>query len=245
MKTTRFKIVLLASLVAPAHVYFTAHSRPPFASVPRRGSLARTTPIYAIADDEESALRKLGLDEDATYDQITETCEDLKDLYKDDPARVADLEAAMQTVLDIRLRKRMAGTLKANYEGQLSVDDRPVVPKTPIWVHANEFRKKCIELPTPKYALQVFGILGGFSIASWIAPSTAGVCPAALFSFLCISRMPSSSRRSRWSGALTCGGACLLPGTILLINTVSGMGFVYNRGEPPVSDLCALTQTFA
>ena len=47
-------------------------------------------------------------------------------------------------------------------------------PKTPIWVHANDARKKLIMMPTLKYAGQVFLLLGGLTLASWLAPSTAG-----------------------------------------------------------------------
>jgi len=50
--------------------------------------------------------------------------------------------------------------------------------------------------PSPKHALQVVGLLGGLSLAGWIAPNTAQ--------------------------------------TTLLINTVSAMGFMYNRGEADV-----------
>ena len=51
-------------------------------------------------------------------------------------------------------------------------------------------------MPTPKYALQVVGLLGGLTLCAWIAPNTAQ--------------------------------------TTALINTVSGMGFMYNRGEAEV-----------
>jgi len=66
----------------------------------------------------------------------------------------------------------------------------------PIWVKANDLRKKLFERPSPKYALNVLALLGGLSLATWCAPSTAG--------------------------------------TILIINTVSAMGFIYNRGEAEV-----------
>jgi hypothetical protein len=191
------RATLLAALVAPVHNYLVAPLRSPARSVLLRRSLARTPPaIVAISEEVAFAYRQLGLPEDATYDEITDAALELEEKYKDNSARLGAIEKAKEVVLDDRLRQRMSGTLQAKYEGSLSIDDRPAVKRTPIWVIANGIRKKCIIMPTPKYALYVCALLGGLSLATWLAPSTAG--------------------------------------TILMINVMSGMGFVYNRGEPDV-----------
>jgi len=158
----------------------------------------RTPALVSMSEEDvANAFRQLGLPDDATYDEIMDTSIELEEKYGDDTARVAAIQQAKQTVLDERLRQRMAGTLQAQYEGQLSVDDRPPEKRTPILEILNAFRKKTIIMPSPKYALNVFVLLGGLSLATWVAPSTAG--------------------------------------TIMLINTMSGMGFVYNRGEADVA----------
>jgi len=74
-------------------------------------------------------------------------------------------------------------------------DEKPV-ERTPPWVIVGEYARKLFEFPTPKFALQVIGLIGGLTVASWISPNSAG--------------------------------------TILLINVMSAMGFMYNRGQPEV-----------
>jgi len=174
-------------LFAPSHVGL---GRRPL--VARRLSL----PVLAASEDAAESYRLLGLPEDATYEQIWEAYETLSERYAADPARVSSLDSAKDKVLDDRLQQRIAGTLGATYEGRIAKEDIPVPPKTPLWVHANDFRKKMILVPSPRYALQVMTILGGLTLATWLAPSTAG--------------------------------------SILLINIVSSMGFIYNRGEADV-----------
>lgn len=138
----------------------------------------------------------LGLSTDSTYDQIMDAHLDLTERYQDDLPRIASLDGAKEKVLDYILRQRMAGSLQASYEGMTAAEDRPPPKKTPLWVHANDFRKKLFVMPSLKYTGQVFLLLGGLTVASWLAPNTAG--------------------------------------TILLLNVVSAMGFIYNRGEAEV-----------
>ena len=163
---------VLATLLAPVHVFFAG----PRALTPRavRHPALRVPAVVASDEDMTSAYRTLGLTDEATYDEIMDTYVELSEAYAADPARLGALEKAKEAVLDDRLRQRMAGTLKANYEGMQSIDDRPPEKRTPIWVHANNFRKKMILKPSPKYALNVFAILGGLTFATWLAPTTAG-----------------------------------------------------------------------
>jgi len=185
----------LSLLLAPTVVGLLASSP---AGVRFRSPIARrlSLPVLVASEDAAQAYRLLGLPEDATYEQIWDSYETLSERYAADPARVSSLDSAKDKVLDDRLQQRISGTLGATYEGLTAREDRPVPPKTPLWVHANDLRKKLILVPSPRYAFQVFSILGGLTFATWLAPSTAG--------------------------------------SILLINIVSAMGFIYNRGEADV-----------
>ena len=133
---------VLATLLAPVHVFFAG----PRALTPRavRHPALRVPAVVASDEDMTSAYRTLGLTDEATYDEIMDTYVELSEAYAADPARLGALEKAKEAVLDDRLRQRMAGTLKANYEGMQSIDDRPPEKRTPIWVHANnECRLTC------------------------------------------------------------------------------------------------------
>ena len=168
------RVCLLAVLTVPCYNFCTMH-RPLARSIARRPHLRVPAAIAQIDnEDAANAYRKLGLDEDATYDQVTETFIELSERYQDDPARVADLEGAKDTVVNYVLSQRMKGARKASYEGMLSVDDRPEIPKTPLWEIVSTFSKKIITPPSPKYALRVVALLGGLTFATWLAPSTAG-----------------------------------------------------------------------
>jgi len=149
----------------------------------------------AISDEQEDAFRTLGIAPEASYDEIMDSYMDLQERYDGDASMLAKIEESKETVINLRLQQRMSGA-KAQYEGQLSREDVKAPPKTPPWVILNDYRKMLILPPSPKYALKVIGLMGGLTLATWIAPTTAG--------------------------------------TICLINVVSGMGFIYNRGEVEV-----------
>ena len=143
-------------------------------------ALARAGPhVVGLAGDENEALtnayRTLGVSEDATYDQIMDAFMELSEKFTDQPARLGAAEAAKEKILDNRLRQRMAGTLQASYEGRIAREDAPPPPgPPPIWVVAAETAGKLVEIPKPKYALNVVGLIGGLSIASLISNSIAG-----------------------------------------------------------------------
>jgi len=192
--------LVVALLVAPTAVgYFAASPAirsPGLKALQPRLASRVGVPALAASDDAAEAYRLLGLSDDAEYDKIWEAYEALSEKYAADPARVSTIEEAKDKVLDDRLRQRMAGTLGATYDGMVAVEDRPEEPKTPLLEILSGYRKKLILVPSPRYAFQVFTILGGLTLATWVAPSTAG--------------------------------------SILLINIMSGMGFIYNRGEADV-----------
>jgi len=193
----RLSLLVSALLVSPAHFFLAQPARPCASSRSRAPSVLRArVPIGLASEEDEGYYRALGLSDDAGYDEITDAHMRLTEQYAGDQARVDQLDEAKDKVLALMLRKRMEGSLKAEYGGQMAREDRPPVPKTPIWEIVNEFRKKTVGLPARRDALNIFGLIGGLTFATWLAPTTAG--------------------------------------TIMLINTVSAMGFMYNRGEPDV-----------
>lgn len=197
----RAQVALVLTFVAPARVFFAPASR--FAPAPFRTTSFSSAPRLPFAPvamagdmDVEDAYRTLGVTEDATYDEITMRFEELAESYAGDASRMERVETAKDKILDTILRKRMEGSMQAIYEGKTAREDIKAPPPTPIWKILDEYRRKMFQRPSPKHALQVFGLLGGLSFAGWLAPNTAG--------------------------------------TTLLINTVSAMGFMYNRGEADV-----------
>jgi len=196
---TRLHTVVLALLAQPARVLLLSPARSSFVVRPAVRQLAvpalRARPLVSQATEDTDPYRTLGITEDAGYDEINDAFDDLAGQYANDASRLATLEAAKDAVVNNMLQRRMAGAA-ASYEGMLALEDRKAPPKTPIWVIANDFRKRVILMPTLAYAGKVLGLMGGLAVAAWIAPSTAQ--------------------------------------TASLVNTLSGMGFMYNRGEAEV-----------
>ena len=190
----RLSLLVSALLVSPAHFFLAPSARPCASSQLRAPSVLRARmPIGMASEEDEGYYRALGLSDDAGYDEITDAHMTLTEQYAGDQARLDQLDEAKDKVLALMLRKRMEGSLKAEYGGQMAREDRPPVPKTPIWEIVNEFRKKTVGLPARRDALNVFGLIGGLTFATWLAPTTVG--------------------------------------TIMLINTVSAMGFMV---RPPI-----------
>ena len=175
-------MAIVALLVAPAHVFFQvpAARLPPRAAVTRTAAARplvalRSQPLISMATEEEY-YRTLGVGEDAGYDEITSRYDELETAYGSDADMMARIDEAKDKVLDAILRKRMEGSLKATYEGRTAREDIKAPPKPSIFEIANGYRKKMFQRPSPKHALQVVGLLGGLSLAGWIAPNTAQVC---------------------------------------------------------------------
>jgi hypothetical protein len=122
----------------------------------------------------EEALRILGIMEGAGYDEIEAQYQELEGKYAGDEAKLEAIESARATAVENILRARLEGSKQAAYDGRIAKEDKPKPKKTPVWVHVNDFRKKILALPSPKYALQVFSILGGLSLAAWMSPTQAG-----------------------------------------------------------------------
>lgn len=178
------RLGLVALLVAPCAPFAGLAGLRPALSPSSRAALAparlpalRRAAAVALAEEDEEAMggayRQLGITEDATYDEIMDAFMELSETYSDDTRRLGSLEAAKEKILDARLRQRMAGTGGPGVDRRDPFADKKVV-RTPPWQVANAWRKKLILVPSPKYALQVFALLGGLSLASWISPSVAG-----------------------------------------------------------------------
>ena len=172
MSRATLRVALLAVLAQPVYV-FLATTRP---LVARPAALAATPLLRArpliAQEDSSDAYRTLGISEDAAYDEITTAYDNLSEQYAGDAAYIAKLDAAKDKVVNAMLSRRLSGAA-AQYEGGLALEDRKVPPPTPIWEKANNLRKKTILRPSPRYALQVFALLGGMALACWVAPSTA------------------------------------------------------------------------
>jgi len=165
--------LLLALSATPTHVFFVAPTSRPLLIISVPCAL-RTARISLL--DEDDPYRKLGIDEDAGYDEINTAFDDLSEIYGGDAARLSALEAAKDQVINNLLAKRMAGAA-ASYEGSLAAEDRKLEPKTPLWVHANECRKKVTLRPSRQHALHVVGLLGTLTVAPWLAPSLSKLAP--------------------------------------------------------------------
>ena len=260
-------IACFALLVAPAHVFYQAPATrlPPRAAVARSAAARplvalRSRPLIAMAIEEEY-YRTLGVGEDANYDEITSRYDELEATYGGDAAMMAKIDEAKDKVMDAILRKRMEGSLQATYEGRTAREDIKAPPVPGILEIANGYRKKMFQRPSPKHALQVVGLLGGLSLAGWIAPNTAqvGVCmqkagsgvpDAVIITAHAVMRPLPRSLASLLHSIAPAGctppgpdrdadlpaslASLSLPQTTLLINTVSAMGFMYNRGEADV-----------
>lgn len=167
----------LVAFLAPACA-FLAPARP--LATPRQFALspARLPPLRCargvrlMTDDEDlgGAFRQLGIMEDATYDEITDSFMELSETYAGDDARLATLEAAKEKVLDARLRQRMAGA-KAQYAGGVAVEDRPPPPRIPVFTQVYEQLKPLFLFPNLRHSMQVTGLIGGLTVACWVSPN--------------------------------------------------------------------------
>lgn len=126
-------------------------------------------------DEDESlgaAFRLLGISEDAQYDEITDAFIELSELYASDAARVAALEAAKEKILDLRLKQRMAGSLKPTVAD--SPWDAKPIERIPPWVYAREFLEKVVEFPSAEHAVKVVALLATLTVSCWFSPGSAG-----------------------------------------------------------------------
>ena len=99
-------------LFAPSGmVVFSPTRVPAIAAAPR----PRATIALQAADGDEAlglAYRTLGIAEDATYDEITEAHIELSERYVGDSPRLADLDDAMERVVNEIMRRRLRGEMR-------------------------------------------------------------------------------------------------------------------------------------
>lgn len=216
-----------AALAGPARCF-----RPP--PLPR--SAARVPPFSrgVRMQDDVSPYRILGIPEDATYDSIMDSYMALSETYAADPGRLAELESAKEKILDDRLSARMSGTLRPAVADS-PFDEKPV-EWIPPWVTGWEIAQKLFEVPTPKYALKVVGLIMGLAAATWISPNSAGtillinvVRRCSRFAPQRHTHAPNPPPSATTRHATTCPH---LPPPAS--RQMSGLGFIYNRGTPDV-----------
>ncbi|KAL1503581.1 hypothetical protein AB1Y20_012059 [Prymnesium parvum] len=204
-------LVLLPSMLLPMGGLVAHGAR----FQPARGSMsplhrrpARLLPhLVMLGDDASLSYRTLGISEDASYDEIMEAWMVLSETYADDPARIGLLDQAKEKVLNDRLNARISGSLKPTV-AESPWDEKPV-ERTPPWVIVGEYARKLFEFPTPKFALQASPLPSCPLLPPPVIGLIGGLTVASWIS-------PNSA------------------GTILLINVMSAMGFMYNRGQPEV-----------
>ena len=120
-----------------------------------------------------AAYRLMGLDIDATYEEIERSFDNLLLQYSGEPKKKIQLQVAKDRINDDRLRQRMAGGLKS-FSPVVDPFDRPEGPKPLITIPP--FLQGVMELPDKETLLKnvvVFGIIGLLPLitASW-APTS-------------------------------------------------------------------------
>ncbi|CAM9376665.1 unnamed protein product [Phaeothamnion confervicola] len=123
---------------------------------------------------EGAALyRAMGVAEDATYEEIQEAFEALKIKYKGDRKAIVKLEKTKDDIMDLRLRQRMAGTLKVAAEAREvdsamdAYDARKKKWVMPAWMQG------WVILPKDGHAMRMFYYHGMMMAAAVVFPSMA------------------------------------------------------------------------
>lgn len=121
--------------------------------------------MQCIAPQTQNAFRMLGVSEDATYDEITESYEELCTKYKGETKRLIRLQAAKDIVLEDRLRQRMAGTFKSEIsQFNMDIGDNRKVAKLSLQDRLPNWMTDYVELPTKKLTLRNIVLFGFFSM---------------------------------------------------------------------------------
>jgi hypothetical protein len=117
------------------------------------------------SEETQNAFRMLGVSEDATYDEITESYEELCTKYKGETKRLIRLQAAKDIVLEDRLRQRMAGTFKSEIsQFNMDIGDNRKVAKLSLQDRLPNWMTDYVELPTKKLTLRNIVLFGFFSM---------------------------------------------------------------------------------
>ena len=160
-----------ASLSARGLLARHAAARPAMVSLPF-GSSGGAEPA-GPSEETLAAYRLMGLDLDATYDDIERAFDLLVAEAAGDAKRKIKLQVAKDKILDDRLRQRMAGGLKS-FKTVVDPFDRPEGPKPLITIPP--FLQGVMELPDKDTLIKnvvVFGIIGMLPVitTSW-APTS-------------------------------------------------------------------------
>ena len=120
-----------------------------------------------------AAYRLMGLDLDATYDEIEKSFDELLATYTGEPKKKIKLQVAKDKILEDRLRQRMAGGL-AGFTGVADPFDVPDGPKPLITIPPR--LQGIMELSDKETAIKnavVFGILAALPLATvqWASTS--------------------------------------------------------------------------
>jgi hypothetical protein len=96
----------------------------------------------------EEVYRTLGIIDTAGYDEIMKQVELLKEQNAGDPKKLIAIDVAKSRAVDAILAKRLDGSMKANYEGQMAPEDRPVEKNGPIkriWTRIKRYWKAFLD----------------------------------------------------------------------------------------------------
>ena len=127
------------------------------------------------SEETLAAYRLMGLDLDATYDEIESSFDTLLVEYKGDPKKKIKLQVAKDRILEDRLRQRMAGGI-AGFTGIKDPFDVPEGPKPFFKIPPR--LQGIMELPDKELVTKnalIFGILSVLPLASaaWASTSLA------------------------------------------------------------------------
>lgn len=131
--------------------------------------------VILPAEETLAAYRLMGLDLDATYDEIERAFDDLSASYAGDPKRKIKLAVAKDKILEDRLRQRMSGSLQG-FTGVKDPYDIPEGPKPFFKIPPR--LQGVMELPDKNLLIKnviVFGLIGILpaAAAEWAATSIA------------------------------------------------------------------------
>jgi len=130
------------------------------------------------SEEVQNAFRMLGVSDDATYDEITESYEELCTKYKGQTKLLIRLQVAKDTVLEDRLRQRMAGTFKSEIsQFNMDIGDNRKAPKEPL-IKLPDWAQDYMLLPTKVLLLRnaaLFSAIGLMSVfvRKWASTATA------------------------------------------------------------------------
>jgi hypothetical protein len=124
---------------------------------------------------EQTPYEKLGVTEDASFDEIKEARDRMFALHEGDGKHLEAIEAAYDAVLMERLRMRQEGRIKVPDRIRFPEKLTPVAPsvppappkQSPAWL------QQFIDTPSPQDIWLPGGILAGMGVVAWFNPPLA------------------------------------------------------------------------